>query len=58
MITETMDRRSAGQGVEVGVDEKQPKGPSAKVELDEGAMARAVHQVRKRRWLEKHCPFV
>jgi len=59
MITETMDRRSAGQGVEVGVDEKQPKGPPAEeVELDEQAVARAVHQVRKRRWLEKHCPFV
>lgn len=58
MITETMECRSTGQEVEVEVDEKRPKGSSAEVELDEGAMARAVHQVRKRRWLEKHCPFV
>ena len=59
MIVETIDRRSTGYRVEVRVDERQPKGPPAEeVELDEQAMARLVHQVRKRRWVEEHCPFV
>lgn len=59
MIMETVDRRTIGPRVEVRVDEKEPKGsPAEEVELDEQAMARAVHQVRKRRWLEKNCPFV
>ena len=59
MIMETIDRRSTRHRVEVQEAEKRPKGPPAEeVELDEQAVARAVHQVRKRRWLEKHCPFV